>query len=151
MKTWCVRALSLCLLVVLTLGLSVPAGAASIPEPDVEIQASDYFGRRNVIASAAGSGKLQIVVDVVAKGIMQEVGATKVTVYEQQSNGSYSPVHTYTRYNTPALIQKNRLSNKFELTYQGKSGTYYYAVAACYAKNASGSEQILVTSEKVKV
>ena len=151
MKTWCVRALSLCLLVVLILGLSVPAGAASIREPDVEIQASNYFGRRKVTASAAGSGKLQIVVDVVAKGTMQEVGATKVTVYEQQSDGTYKAVYTYTRYNTPALIQKNRLSNKFELTYQGKSGTYYYAVAACYAKDASGSQQISITSEKVKV
>ena len=59
-------------------------GAASIPEPDVEIQASDYFGRRKVTASAAG------------KGTMQEVGATKVTVYEQQSDGTYKSVYTYT-------------------------------------------------------
>lgn len=151
MKTWRIRALSLCLMIVLTLGLSVPAAAANLPGSDAEIQASDYFGRRRVTVSAAGSGKLHIVVDVVATGIMQEVGATKVTVYERQSNGSYSAVRTYTRYDTPIMIEKNHLSNKFELTYQGTAGKYYYVIAACYAKNASGSEQISVASESVKV
>lgn len=90
-------------------------------------------------------------IDAYGKGIMQEIGAAKVVVYEQQANGSYSSVHTYTRYNTPVLIKTNCLSNKCELIYQGRPGMYYYAVATFYAKNASGSQQISVASAKVKV
>lgn len=59
MKIWRMRVLSLCLLVVMALGLAVPAGAAVIPGSDAEIQASDYFGRRSITTSAAGSGKLR--------------------------------------------------------------------------------------------
>lgn len=124
------RSLALLLCIVLTCCMVIPASA----------RASEYFHRTYVKATNVGGGTLSIMVDLAATGTMQEVGATKVVVYEKKSNGNFEPVYTFTREAYPNLITYNRLSYITYVTYYGDPGKSYYVSAAFYAKNASGSQ-----------
>lgn len=118
----------LCLVLVFTMAISASA------------RASEYFHRTYTSATHIGNGTLRIKVDLAATGTMQEVGATKVVVYEKNSNGDYESVYTFTRELYPNLITYNRLSYVTYVTYYGETGTSYYVSVAFYAKNAYGSQ-----------
>lgn len=115
----------------------------------VEARASYYFGCTEVLATATGSGKVLVEVDIDATHTMQELGATNIEIWEKQTSGSYKKVKTYTRYNTSNLIETDTPFSFCSVTYQGKSGTKYYAVATLYAKNSSGSETMYQSSNTV--
>lgn len=150
MKKGFIRIISLCLLMSLLIGSTLPAFAAA-PPPDAEIQDSNYFYYKGLAAIPAGNGKLNISVSVKAKSIMTEIGATQISVFEKQSNGSYQEVRTYTRYNQSGMIFTHRSTANVNLTYSGTPGKYYYVTAACFCKNSTGSETIWVGSNAVKV
>ena len=149
MKRPFIRILSLCLFLFLLIGSAGPAFAA-MPTPDAEIQDSNYFSYKNISVIPAGSGKLNITVNVRAKSIMTELGATQICVYQKQSDGSYQEVHTYTRYNQPGMILTKQAFADVNITYPGTAGKYYYVTAACYCKNSAGSETAWVGSKAVK-
>lgn len=131
------RSITLFLLLALMFSITIPASA----------RASEYFFRTYVKATDIGSGVIRILIDVGATETMQELGATQVTVYEEQSDGSYDPVRTYTRYNySPSMISYNRASHVSYVTHYGTPGKSYYAVCAFYAKNATGSQTKWSTS-----
>lgn len=148
-KLW-KKVISLSLLAAVMLGLSLSAGAAVVPSPDAEIQASNYFVKTGATIMAMGNGKIAIEIVVKAKDVMTELGASKIYVYEKQTDGSYKQVYIYTRDSHAALIKKNNFTAAVQVTYQGTPGKYYYVTAACYAKNASGSETIWAGSNAVK-
>lgn len=141
MKTSGRKIVSLCLVIVLTFGLTISASA----------RASNYFDRAQVSTSAAGNGKVSIKLDVSAANTMQEVGATQIIVYEKQASGSYQSVFTFKRADYPNLIAKNRASIVTYVTYQGTPGKTYYVTANCYAKDARGSDATWAGSRAVKV
>lgn len=121
--------LSLCI-VMLVFVLAIPASA----------RASAYFNYTNVYVDDKGNGTIRIQVHVIGTGTMQEIGATQVIVYEEQSDGSYDPVRTYTKNECPSLISYNRASHISYITHYGTPGKSYYALCAFYAKNSSGSQ-----------
>lgn len=126
-------------IVILVFCMVVPASA----------RASAYFDYTSVYVENLGGGTLNIQIHVLSTGTMQEVGASQITIYEKQSNGNYSPVFTFTRENYPSLITRNRISYITAVTYYGDPGKSYYALAAFYAKNTSGSQTLWRTSNTV--
>lgn len=127
----------------LVFSVMVPAANA------VVLRASNYFASTAIIATPTGNGNLVFEIDVNATRTMQEVGAKKIIVYEQQSNGYYIAVKTFTRDDTSSLITKNDAFAYARVSYQGKAGVHYYALAAFYAKNSSGSETLYDDSRVV--
>lgn len=128
--------LSLCIIMLL-FTFAIPASA----------RASAYFSYTNVYANDIGNGTISIKIHVLGTGTMQQIGATQVTVYEEQSDGSYDPVCTYTRDNYyPSMISYNRASHLSYVTHYGTPGKSYYAVCAFYAKNVNGSQTKWSTS-----
>ncbi|WP_337542806.1 hypothetical protein [Dysosmobacter sp.] len=101
-------------------------------------RASDYFAYTDVWATALGSGRVAVEFDINATDIMQELGAEKIYIWEQQSDGSYENVKTY----TTGLIDKNTSAAYRMITYYGTSGVKYYATVVLYAKDSSGSEKL---------
>ena len=124
------KPLSLLLLFILIFSMAIPASA----------RASEYFYRTYVEATDIGNGVIRIKIDIGATKTMQELGATQVIVYEEQSDGSYDPVKTYTRSEYPSLISYNRATHVSYITHYGTPGKSYYALCALYAKNTSGSQ-----------
>lgn len=113
--------------------LSLSAAAA-------EPRASDYFWYTDVYASAQSGGNILIEIEINATDIMQKVGATDVYIYEQQSDGGYDNVYTFTSDDYPSLMWTNNAFYDGAVAYEGTVGTKYYATVALYAKDANGSE-----------
>lgn len=104
-----------------------------------DTRASDYFWRTDATIAPTGNGNIAVDFNVVAAETMKEVGASKIVIYEKQSNGTYKDVKTFTRYNTPNLIESESLGFAMRVSYKGAPGVKYYAVITFYAKNAQGS------------
>ena len=134
------RLLSLTLVAALFFELAIPAGARS----------SDYITRGNATVSAVGNGKLSITIKTYATGRMQEIGASRVIVYEKQSNGTKRAVYTVTKEQMNSLVTQNRQTYTAILSYQGVSGKSYYVTAYCYAKNANGEDTLKASSDTVR-
>lgn len=134
------RLLSLTLVIAMFFALAIPASA----------RASDYIARAIVDVSSGGNGKIIILVDVMGKSKMQEIGATTITVHEKKQDGSYQPVYTYTKEKNPNLIGRNRNAYLIDITYQGVAGKDYYILAQCYAKNANGSGITMAGSRAIR-
>lgn len=103
-------------------------------------KASDYFAVTEAWATALGRGKVLIEFDMGTTHTMNELGALHIVVKEQQSDGSFKSVKTFSRYNTSGLIDKNSTSAYGRVTYYGTSGKKYYAIVAFYAADDDGSE-----------
>ena len=127
----------LSLLCVVCVLLSMPGVACAA---DITPRASDYFGCTGVRAYAEGGGEILIEIDVDATHKMLEVGASYVFIYEQQTDGEYEIVYTYTKEDYPSLVETNSYFGYVDVTYQGISGRNYFATVACYAKDGNGSE-----------
>lgn len=127
------RFLSLLFAMLLLVSLSTAAYA-------VDARASAYFSATDVRAYAKSGGKILFEIDIDATHTMQEVGASEVYVYEQQSDGSWDNVYTFTMEAHPYLIETNSVGAYVDATYQGTVGKNYYALVACYARDSEGAE-----------
>ena len=127
------------LLCALLIIMGLPATACA---SEATPRASDYFSFTDVRAYAAGNGKVRIEIDINAKRMMDEVGASVVHIYEEQANGSYKEVYKYTKAAYPNLIVEDSYFGFVDVTYQGTSGKEYYAIVGCYAKDSTGSETL---------
>lgn len=108
----------------------------------VDARASDYFSATDVRAYAKSGGKILFEVDIDATHTMQEVGASEIYVYEQQDDGSWDNVYTFTMDEHDYLIETNAIGACVDATYQGTVGKNYYALVACYAKDSGGYERL---------
>ena len=115
----------------------------------VEARASDYFGYTSVRAYAKSGGKILFEVDINATHTMQEVGASEIYVYEQQDDGSWDNVYTFTMDEHAYLIETNSIGACVDATYQGTVGKNYFATVACYAKDSSGYEVLMFDTPEV--
>ena len=129
------RLLSLFLAMLLLSGLSTVAYASSS-------RASDYFGATSVRAYAEDNGVILFEIDVDATHTMQEVGASDIYVYEQQSDGEWENVYTFTKTSHSFLIWRNSSCAYVDARYQGTIGKKYFATVACYAKDDEGAERL---------
>lgn len=136
----------LSLLCALVMILSVPVVACAA---DAEPRASYYFSFTDVRAYAEDNGRILIEIDVNATHTMQEVGASYVHIYEQQSDGDYEAVYTFSKEDYPNLIWTNSTCAYVDVTYQGTIGKKYYALVGCYAKDSNGAETLYDTTRVV--
>lgn len=131
------RLLSLLCAVILLVSLSTAAYASN-----AGARASAYFGATSVRAYAKSGGKILFEIDINATHTMQEVGASEIYVYEQQDDGSWDNVYTFTMDEHSYLIETNSIGACVDATYQGTVGKSYFATVACYARDSEGAEWI---------
>lgn len=140
MKKHFFRMLSVALCFALIAAIALPACA----------RASDYFSAYTITASAKGSGIVRFGNLVNGTKTMQEIGFTKIAVYEYQtSSSSYVNVYNYTTSNTTSMTVINDDSHARYVDYKGTPGKIYYATVTLYAKDASGSEKLSVNTNIV--
>ena len=138
------RVLSLfCALIMI---ITLPATACA---SGVTPRASDYIGYTSVRASAMGNGKVLVEIGVDATHMMDEVGASYIYIYEQQSDGSYDMVYTFRKSAYPSMIVEDSFFGYVEVTYQGIPGHRYYAYVGCYAKDSNGAETLFFSTNSV--
>ena len=89
-------------------------------------RASDYFSYTEVWATPQGNGKFIVEFDINATHRMDQLGADKIYIWEQQSDGSYDNVKTFTKNVTiapKALKTANIKLKENSFTYTGKAIT----------------------------
>lgn len=132
MRRWINGLFGIIMVVVMLNSMSVASAA--------ETRASDYFAYTDIVAVPTENGEFLVEFDINATKTMEEVGARAIYIYEQQSDGKYELVETFTRYNTDGLIDTNTACAYGRVYYQGTPGVKYFATVALYAKDSDGSE-----------
>lgn len=83
---------------------------------------------------------MAVTVDVSGVGAMDEIGATRIYIYESTDNKNFTKVATYKSEDFPEMIGSGTTYYKTPVTYLGEPGYYYYASVYCYAAKDGGSD-----------
>lgn len=114
------------------------------------VQSSDYLDSYRATVVAQSGGRIVILVDVAGCGIMDEIGANAIYLYESQDNVNFYRVGTYNHSDYPSM----QTSNSYyyydtPITYNGTPGYYYRASVYVYAgKNGGGDQRNYLTASK---
>jgi len=142
MKRKAICALSTLLFLISLFSVAVPEGFA------LE-NASDYFSFTDVWATAQSLGKVRIDFDINATHQMLEVGAKKIYICEQQSNGKYAVVETYSSSDRPDFMNTNSAFGDGYVVYNGTPGVNYFATVELYARDSAGNETLVFDTNVV--
>lgn len=130
--------------VLLTVSLMAPGYAnAAVAEP-IQPMSSDYVDWRAVGISTPGDGKLEVWFDVWATGIMDEVGAMSIRLYESADQTTWKRVMTCLYEDWPSMMGGNSDYYSSHMDYQGVAGKYYKAYIKIWAgKDGDGDYEFL--------
>lgn len=111
-----------------------------------DIRASAYIASKGGGIAATGNGNMRISFDVVATGMMDELGASVIHIYTDDED--LAATIRYTDPGCSDMMTTNDYSWDGNVTWEGVSGERYYAVITFYAKNSSGYDyRSYITSE----
>lgn len=103
-------------------------------------------GYRAFIIPQSGA-KIPVTVDVSGVGYMDEVGASKIYIYESTDGKNFTRVATYKSDDYPEMLESNTTTYyDSPVVYSGKAGYYYYADVYCYAAKDGGSDTRLYST-----
>jgi len=113
--------------------------------PFAQARASKYIASYGASMSADGYGKVSVWYDITGTGLMDEIGATVITIYE---NGTL--VKTFQSSSTPSMLAYNKNIHGGYVSYYGVAGrTYYSYVTFWAAKQGDGDNRSYQTSSIV--
>ncbi|MBO4938112.1 MAG: hypothetical protein J6C98_03810 [Oscillospiraceae bacterium] len=121
-----------CLLLVMTMLMAVPAFAA-------EARASDYFWSSSVYLDKRSTVTFEAWFDVDAVSTMDVLGASEIKIQQSSDGENWTTVKTFTKESYSNLICKDTASHASYVTYTGTAGYYYRAKITLYAKKGTGS------------
>ena len=114
------------------------------------VDSSAYLDSYSVTCTAKSTARVIINVDVDATGVMDELGATSITVYRSADGVEFEPVRTYYAEDYPKLMGSGLHFNEDVITYYGIPGYYYCAAAYVYAADETGSDSRYYLSDPVQ-
>lgn len=122
-------------LVFLTAVIAIPAGAATG-------RSSLYLSRYRAWLTPVSGAKINVNVDVQAVDDMDNVGSTKIEIFESADGGdTWSRPRTYySALEDNMLDQDTYFYYDTAVTHQGTEGYKYYAVVTVYAGDSTGSD-----------
>lgn len=114
------------------------------------VQSSDYLDSYRATVIAQSGGRIVVLVDVSGCGIMDEIGANAIYLYESQDNVNFYRVGTYNHNDYPAMMTSDSTDYyDTPVTYSGTPGYYYKASVYVYAgKNGGGDQRNYLTESK---
>ena len=125
----------ICLLLSLTMLLSMPAHAAEANNT----RASNYFASSSVYLYKTSSTGFQAWFDVTCVGMMDKVGAKEIKIQRSSDNENWTTVATYSMTNYSNLVCENDVNHVGCVNYTGTSGYYYRAYYKLYAEDETGT------------
>lgn len=96
-------------------------------------KASDQIVSYSIYATPIGNGKITIDFTIMATGIMKEIGAEDIYVYEVTSHGLEQKVH-YDK-EDPEMILTDTWRQAEDIIFYGEAGKEYYITVTIYAKD----------------
>ena len=120
---------------------------ASLLAPVASARGSAYIVTYGGAMTAIGAGKVTASFSITGTGVMDEIGSTKITIYEDNKL-----VKTYLSTDTPGLMGYNKYYHSGTVTYSGTAGKTYYANITYKAgKNGDWDNRSLDTISVVAV
>lgn len=140
---------TICIFLVLSLVLAMPAYAESTVEP----RGSAFFGSYATDLYKTSSSSFQIWFDVVANvATMDVLGVSEIIVYRSADQQSWTKMRTYTMDNYPQMVAQNTSAHIDYVTYNyATTGYYYRAYITFYAKNSTGIGERDVYTEIIRM
>jgi len=136
----------ICLILVCSLVLAVPAQAESVVEP----RGSAFFSYYGTDLYKTSSSSFQIWFDVTANAwvTMDVLGVSEIILYRSANQQSWTKMRTYTMENYPEMVDQNTIDHIGYVTYNYATPGYYYrAYITFYAKNSRGIAERYVYTE----
>lgn len=134
------------LVLVITILLAVSAGAEN-----VDSKASAYFMSSSTYLDKVSSTTFDACFSVGAYGIMDELGASSIKIQRSSDGNSWTTMKTYSKANYPQLICENTSSHAAYVTYTGTAGYYYRAKITLYAKQGTGTGEVVHYTTSIRL
>lgn len=136
------------LVLLLIVAMVVPMSATAATGTTVQPYASYYLDSYSAYVNLSGS-KVEVWFDVYGTGMMDEVGALSIELYESTDRSNWYWVETFKHSSTSGMLDYGDYSHSGHVTYNGVSGRYYKAYVCVWAgKNGSGDTRYFWTSVK---
>ena len=136
------------LIMVMVMLMVMPGYAAEEAVP----RASHYIMSTCVYISPTSSTQFDVWYEVIALGVMDELGAYSIRIQESTDGQNWSTVKTYYASNTPSMVIENDIGHAGHVIYNGGiPGRYYRARVILFAANSSGEGHVTHTSEIVQL
>lgn len=144
-KSIMVRFIVIIIVAVMVFPLNASAATGNTMQP----YASAYLSSYNAYVYLAGNGKVQVYFNVEGTGMMDELGALSIKIYESKDNEAWTRVVTYTHDSTSGMLGYDDFYYSGHVDYQGVEGRYYKAYVCVWAgKNGDGDTRYFWTSVK---
>lgn len=126
----------------LLLALALFSAAIMIPACAVDSRSSLYLSYYRAWLTPMDDAKVAVNIDVQAVDDMDDIGATKVVIWESADGGdTWTDVRAYISALRPELIQHGTYwYYETPIYHQGTAGYKYYAVVTVYAGDSTGSD-----------
>lgn len=139
----------ICLFLVCSLLLAIPAQAAGVGES----RASSFFSSYGTDLYKTSSSSFQIWFDVVANvATMDVLGVSEIILYRSADQQTWEKMKIYIMESYPCMVAQNTSSHDGYVSYNfATTGYYYTAYITFYAKNSTGIGERYVYTEILKM
>ncbi|WP_298023354.1 hypothetical protein [uncultured Dysosmobacter sp.] len=110
-------------------------------------RSSAYLDGYSATITPLRGGEIAVTVDVAGVGSMDEIGASKIYIYESTDGKNFTRVATYKSDDYPEML-KSKTTTYYDspVVHSGEVGYYYYADVYCYAAKDGGSDTKLYST-----
>lgn len=139
-----------CMILVCSLLLAVPAQAAETAEP----RASSFFSSYGTDLYKTSSTSFQIWFDVIANAgsSPQVLGVSEIILYRSADQQTWKKMKTYIMESYPCMVAQNTYSHDGYVSYNfADTGYYYTAYITFYAKNSTGIGERYIYTEILRM
>lgn len=134
---------------IIVIAVVFPVDTRATIEETIQPYASKYLSSYNAYVYLAGGGEVDVYFNVEGTGMMDELGALSVSLYESTDNSTWTWKTTFTHDSTLDMLGYNDFYYSSHVTYQGVEGRYYKAYVCVWAgKDGDGDTRYFWTSVK---
>lgn len=144
-----IRSAFACFMAVVMIILALPVCVDAATVDPVQPNASSYLSSYNAYIYLAGGGLVQVYFNVEGTGMMDELGALSISLYESTDNSNWTWKKTFTHDSTSGMLAYNDFFYASNVDYQGVEGRYYKAYVCLWAgKDGKGDTRYFWTNVK---
>ncbi len=133
----------------MVVALVIPVGANAATGDVVRPNASYYLDGYGAYVYLAGGGLVQVYFNVEGTGMMDELGALTIELYESTDKSNWTWVETFKHTQNEGMLVYNDFFHSSHVDYQGVEGRYYKAYVCVWAgKDGGGDTRYFWTSVK---
>lgn len=136
------RYISLCLVVAMLLAVPVLA---------VEPRASDFIMSTCVYLDKTSSAQFNVWHEIIARGLMDELGACEIKIQESTDGTNWTTVKTFTPEEEPSMVAEDTYAHAGHVTHTGTIGRYYRARLVMFAKNSKGRGEYITYTDTIRL